>query len=263
MRQDLAEAGQAEELEKKGNILLAQVHAVQPGAEAVELADIYDITGRERVWIRLDPQRTPAENGAWYLKNARKFHRRRLVLPQRLVRCEDQVRILVGFLGKLEGDEDVDLESIEQWLTENGMVRERTTQGPRGSTEQAHPRRYRTSTGWSVWAGRNNRENDLLTHRLAAQNDLWFHAHGYSGSHVVLRREGRKDEPSAQAIEEAAGVAAYWSKGKTARRVPVVYTQAKYVSKPRGGAPGQAVLRREKTIMVEPELLPEEDKKNE
>ena len=124
---------------------------------------------------------------------------------------------------------------------------------------QAHPRRYRTSTGWSVWAGRNNRENDLLTHKLAAQNDVWFHAHGYAGSHVVLRRDGRKEEPSGRTLEEAAAVAAYWSKGRTANKVAVVYTLAKFVSKPRCGAPGLAVMKREKTIMVRPALPCEED----
>ena len=138
---------------------------------------------------------------------------------------------------------------------------ERSTGAPpeRGAAPEAHPRRYRTSDGWSVWAGRNNHENDLLSHRLAAQNDLWFHAHGYAGAHVLLRREGRKEEPSQRAVLEAAAVAAYWSKGKTARKVPVVCTLAKFVSKARGAPAGQAVIRRERTLMVEPALLPEED----
>jgi len=76
---------------------------------------------------------------------------------------------------------------------------------------------------------------------------------------VILRREGRKDEPSAETLEEAAAVAAYWSKGKTARRVPVVYTLAKYVTRPRGAPPGRVAIRRERSIMVQPRLLPEED----
>ena len=110
---------------------------------------------------------------------------------------------------------------------------------------QARPRRYRTSAGWVVWAGRNNRENDILTHRLAAAEDIWLHAHGYAGSHVVLRRDGRREQPSKRTLEEAAGVAAYWSKGRTANKVAVVYTTAKHVRKPRGAAPGLAVLTRE------------------
>ena len=125
----------------------------------------------------------------------------------------------------------------------------------KGDAARAHPRRYRTSSGWTVWVGRNQRENDQLTHRMASREDLWFHASGYPGSHVVLRREGRKEEPGARTIEEAAALAAYWSKGRSARKVPVVYTRVKHVSKPRGGAPGLAVLRREKTVIVAPLLL--------
>ena len=113
-----------------------------------------------------------------------------------------------------------------------------------------------------MWAGRNNRENDQLTHRLASQNDYWFHAHGYAGAHVVLRREDPDREPGAKNLAEAAAIAAYWSKGKTAKKVPVVYTLVKYVSKPRGGQPGQALMRREKTLVVEPALLAEEDSPN-
>jgi predicted ribosome quality control (RQC) complex YloA/Tae2 family protein len=93
---------------------------------------------------------------------------------------------------------------------------------------------------------------------MAAQDDVWFHAQGYSGSHVVLRRAGRKDEPSSRTLHEAAAVAAYWSKGRTARKVAVVYTAVRYVTKPKGSAAGLAVLRREKTLMVAPALLPQE-----
>ena len=123
------------------------------------------------------------------------------------------------------------------------------------------PRRYSTSEGWTVLVGRDDRENDILTHRVAAQDDVWFHAHGCPGSHVVLRREGRKDEPSKHALQEAAGVAAYWSKARGAKTVPVNYTLVKYVRKPKGATPGLVVIEREKTLFVQPNLLPRVDEK--
>ena len=257
LRQDIEEAGRAEEMEKKGNVLIAQLQQVRRGVSAVELPDIYDISGRTKMRIELNPERTPAENASWYLKIARKYQRRRQVLPQRFTRCREQMEVLEGFLQGLEGKGEVDREKMDRWLMENELVKRKA--GAQRQKMQAHPRRYRTSRGWSVWAGRNNKENDILTHRMAAQNEVWFHAHGYPGSHVVLRREGRKEEPGRETLEEAAKVAAYWSKGKTARKVAVVYTLVKYVSKQRGAPPGQAVMRREKTLMVEPGLLPEED----
>lgn len=261
LRGDLEEAQKAEEWERKGNALISQLKEVIPGSLQVELPDVFDISGQRKLTIELTPERTPAENASWYLRNARKYRRRLEVLPDRLDRCQKKLAELEAFLegeGGGDGDEGRQ-EEIENWLDENGMTQRKGKMNPRKQRDLAHPRRYRTSTGWVVWAGRNNRENDILTHRMAAQNDLWFHAHGYPGCHVLLRRDGKKEEPSGKTLEEAAGIAAYWSKGKTAKKVPVVYTLAKYVSKPRGGAPGQAVMRREKTLMVAPALLPEED----
>ena len=100
----------------------------------------------------------------------------------------------------------------------------------------AHPRQYITRDGWTVLAGRNNKENDILTHKMAAQNDIWFHAHGYPGSHVILRRDGRKEEPSKQSIEDAAGVAAFWSKGSLPKKFPWSIRSPNMSVSPRGRA---------------------------
>jgi predicted ribosome quality control (RQC) complex YloA/Tae2 family protein len=115
-----------------------------------------------------------------------------------------------------------------------------------------HPRSFRTRDGWTVLVGRSNQENDYLTHRIAHPEDYWFHAHSVPGSHVVLRREGRKDNPSAKTIEEAAAIAAFFSKARHSSKAPVIYTLKKYVRKPRGARPGLAMCQREKTIMVLP-----------
>jgi predicted ribosome quality control (RQC) complex YloA/Tae2 family protein len=115
-----------------------------------------------------------------------------------------------------------------------------------------HPRSYQTKDGWTVLVGRSNQENDYLTHRMAHPEDYWFHAHGVPGSHVVLRREGRKDNPSAKTIEEAAAIAAFFSKARHSSKAPVTYTLKKYVRKPRGTKAGLAMCQREKSIMVLP-----------
>jgi predicted ribosome quality control (RQC) complex YloA/Tae2 family protein len=250
---DLGEAEVAELCERQAALLLANLGAVPRGAQVVELVDAFDNSGQRRVRIELDPRRPVAETAARLAKTAEKYRRRQELLPRRLA----GVRAALAEVERLLEHPQTTSEEAEGWLRRQGMdITQKDHSGHR--SPQAHPRRYRTTTGWSVWAGRNNAENDLLSHRLAAQNDYWFHAHGYPGSHVVLRREGRKDEPNAQTLREAAGVAAYWSKGKTAKKVSVVYTLVKYVSKPKGGAPGQALMKREKSLMVEPKLLPEE-----
>jgi predicted ribosome quality control (RQC) complex YloA/Tae2 family protein len=103
-----------------------------------------------------------------------------------------------------------------------------------------------------VLVGRSNEGNDYVSHVLARPEDYWFHVHGASGSHVVLRRGKGANEPSKQTLEEVAAWAAFFSKARTAGKVPVIWTRKKYVRKPRGGKPGLALCEREKMIMVRP-----------
>ncbi len=264
MRTDLKEAEKGSDWERKGHILLAQVNSVTPASQEVELKDIFDPDGKRTCHIVLDPQLSAVENAAHFLKRAHKFQRREKLLPERIKREEIVEKVLVECEERLSKP-NKDVREIEEWLEKRGIRGKKSgdvspKNGKRQEGQGAHPRQYVTSDGWTVLAGRNNRENDILTHKMAAQNDMWFHAHGYPGSHVILRREGRKEEPSKQSLEEAAGVAAFWSKGKSAKKVPVVYTLAKYVSRPKGGAPGKAILKREKTIIVEPKVLAENTK---
>ena len=254
MQAEFDEAARAEEYKRKGHALWANIGQLSGRPAQVELADLFDSEGDSTLRIDLDVNRSLAENAASYLKAAQKYERRQQALPQRLTKLKHQCSQYEHWIGAVDaGTWEADA-ALQNWLESKVTSTDKTA----SKQPQAHPRRYRTSTGWSVWAGRNNKENDVLTHKMAAQNDLWFHAQGYSGSHVVLRSEGRKEAPSKQTIEEAAALAAYWSKGKTAKKVSVAYTLVKHVTKPRGGAPGQALLRREKTIVVEPTLLKKE-----
>jgi predicted ribosome quality control (RQC) complex YloA/Tae2 family protein len=108
--------------------------------------------------------------------------------------------------------------------------------------------------GFEVWAGKSSENNDLLTLHHAKPNDLWFHARGSSGSHVLLKVGSGKGEPGKKAKEQAAGIAAYYSKMKNAKMVPVAMTEKKYVRKPKGAPPGTVVLEREKVVFAEPSL---------
>ena len=254
MQAELDEAARAEECKRKGHALWANMGQLAGRRAQVELADLFAPEGSATLLIDLDVNRSLAENAASYLKAAQKYARRQQVLPPRLAKLRRQCDQYERWIGAVDAGRWQTDEALQHWL--EGKVT--STSKAASQQRQAHPRRYRTSTGWSVWAGRNNKENDVLTHKMSAQNDLWFHARGYAGSHVVLRREGRKEAPSKQTIEEAAALAAHWSKGKTAKKVSVAYTLVKHVTKPRGGAPGQALLRREKTIVVEPALLNKE-----
>ncbi len=146
-----------------------------------------------------------------------------------------------------------------------GAASDSSEDAPRGPTEAAaeragiHPRRFVLPEGWVVLVGRSNAENDVLTHQAARPRDLWFHARGVAGSHVVLQRGDRQDNPSKGALDQAASIAAYYSKARTSRHAPVIHTEKRYVRKPRKAPPGLAVCLREKVLMVEPKLPPGSD----
>ena len=105
-----------------------------------------------------------------------------------------------------------------------------------------------------MWVGKNSENNDLLTMKYSKPSDLWFHARGSSGSHVILRIGTGKGEPSRKALEETAAIAAFYSKMKTAKHVPVAVTERKYVRKPRGAPAGTVTIEREKLLFVNPQL---------
>ena len=113
--------------------------------------------------------------------------------------------------------------------------------------------KYVLPGGWEALAGKTDADNDILSLKTAKANDLWFHARSLHGSHVILRHpDGEK--PDNATIKQAAAIAAWHSKARNAGTVPVCYTEAKHVGKPRGAKPGSVTIKREKTIKVRPGL---------
>ena len=242
--------------ERKAHTLFAHLHQVSKDTKNLTLADVFKNNVEEMFYYNFDKNETPVEHAERLLKIAKKLKRRKEILPSILSKLDLEISDL-KFCQKLLDERDNNLDDLRCWLTDKGYM-DRNKKNSHGKIKASpnfgNPREYLTDDGWVILAGKNNKENDLLTHRIAGQNDLWFHAHGYPGSHVILKRNGHKNDPSKIAIEQAAAVAAFWSKGKTAKKVPVVFTLKKYVNKPKGAAPGQATLKREKTIIVQPEL---------
>lgn len=123
----------------------------------------------------------------------------------------------------------------------------------KGNDINANYWQYELPDGFEALAGKTDLDNEILSLRLAAPNDLWFHAHGVSGSHVILRHPERI-KPDKTIIKIAAALAAWHSKARNAGTVPVCYTEAKNVGKPRGAKPGSVTATRERTIKVRPAL---------
>jgi predicted ribosome quality control (RQC) complex YloA/Tae2 family protein len=127
--------------------------------------------------------------------------------------------------------------------------------GPKADARREIPFRvFTVEGGFEVWAGKGSQNNDLLTLRYAKPHDLWFHVRGAGGSHVVLRTSSATGQPNKRAKEQAAGIAAYYSKMRNARLVPVAVTEKKYVRKPKGAPAGTVALQREEVIFAAPSL---------
>jgi len=261
IRRDLEKAEAWPHQERCGTALLAHGAAVPPRADEVTLPDPFDPDGAT-ITITVDPRLSPAKNAAVYLKRAARGKRAIETIGSRRERIVEDLAWITPRLGRPESDWEADELTVLRTLIARYRIRtaapsNKIRRGRAAESTKFHPRRYRSTDGWTILVGRNNDENDWLTHRLAKPDDFWFHAQGVAGAHVVLRREGRKDNPSRRTLEEAAAIAAAFSRGRHSKSVPVIYTLAKYVRKPRKAAPGLAVCTREKTLMVEPADLDE------
>jgi len=271
---DREKAREMQDDRRRAEILLANFGKIRRGASRVGLPDPFADSHRARVEIDLDPSLSPDENAARLFQRAKKGERGERLADERLAETRKSLSHLHELrrealqiapreaLAKIRGF----LAGAKINLGARGDVREthlgrqavaapragRPGRGAPGAHKSLRPRTYVTSDGWEVWVGRNNADNDLITHRLSNPHDLWFHVVGVPGSHVILRRPTRNSKPKPTTLVEAAQTAAFFSKARKQTRVPVIYTERKFVSKPRRAKPGQAICTREREIFVRP-----------
>jgi predicted ribosome quality control (RQC) complex YloA/Tae2 family protein len=242
--------------ELMGKVIMAHLPELRKGMREAMLQNVFS-EDRESLVVPLEEKLNPAQNADRYFEKAKHA---RAGVQEKLSHQEDvrerweAMRELLDRLADLHSREQ-----IEEFINAN---REQLTRlgfkGAAGANkeekEEAPFRSFTVAGGFQVWVGKSSENNDLLTHKYARPADLWFHARGSSGSHVVLRIGTGKGEPSRRAIEEAAGIAAFYSKMKTAKHVPVAVTERKFVRKPRGAPAGTVTIEREKLLFVTPGL---------
>lgn len=260
IRQTKGAAGEqqaAARFRRFADILMANLSRIRKGAAEVGLPDLYSADQRE-IAITLEPRLTPHGNAEAYFKRAKKSERRARLVEQRLKATRARLEVAEALLAEAERP-DTDLERLRELA---GIV-SRTAAGGKEKEGPADekalrlgikPRRYTVGDSWTVLVGRSAKENDVLTHRYAAPSDLWFHARHAQGSHVVLRKDRKKTQVPRDAILEAAAIAAYYSKARTSKHVPVSYTEKRYIKRVRKGPPGLCVMLREKVVFVDPAL---------
>lgn len=246
---ELAECAARDSLRIAGDLISANMYALPKGAEFADLPNYYE-EEQPMVHIRLDPALTAAQNAQKYYKEYRKAKTAEEKLTEQIAIASRELEYLDSVLDSLSRAEtEQDLSEIRGELAEQGYVRIIRSKKQKEAPVSA-PMKFTTSDGFTVLVGRNNRQNDRLTMKTANNNDVWFHTKNIPGSHTILVTEGR--EPTPTAMEEAAVLAATYSRAKDSAQVPVDYTQVRNVSKPQGAKPGMVIYVNYKTIFVNP-----------
>jgi predicted ribosome quality control (RQC) complex YloA/Tae2 family protein len=253
----------AAQYELSGKLLMANLHRIEPRTSQASVENVFS-PARETITIRLDPGQSPARNAERYFEKAKKARgnvEEKTKHKDETVQEWEGLRDLVEHLLPIQTPERFAdfLAAHDKDLAQVGYKAE--VRGADQPREQVPFRIFTVAGGFAVWVGKSSENNDLLTLKYAKPNDLWLHARGSSGSHVVLKTGTGKGQPSKRAIDEAASIAAYYSKMKNAKYVPVAVTERKYVRKPRGASPGTVTIEREKLVFVEPRL-PTGDQQN-
>ncbi len=248
-RADLKKCADREQLRIKGDLLQANLYRIERGSSAVTVENFY-AEDNAPITIKLDPTKSPAMNAQRFYKEYNKAKTRELMLTKQIEKATEELSYIESVQDMLSRCEtEAELSAIRSELREQGYIRAAKCTSKR-KDKPLPPIEYKSSDGFRILVGRNNKQNDQLTLRMAAKNDIWLHTKGIHGTHVIIVGEGR--EISDTAITEAARIAAAHSKGRDSSQVPVDYTMVKNVSKPNGALPGKVIYVKYNTVYVTP-----------
>ncbi len=247
LSEDILKAQDSEKYRLYGELITANIHLIRTGDKEAHVTNYYD---GQPISIPLDVRYAPAKNAQIYFKKYSKSKTALVEKQRQLEQTENDISYLESVASFIENANAVeDLDDIRAELIEEGYVRARKQKGRKKKPAMRFIE-YRTSGGFRVLVGRNNKENDQLTLKKAARTDIWFHTKDIPGSHVILFPEGREVDDAS--MYEAAGIAAWHSKARGSSNVPVDYTEVRHVKKPSGAKPGMVIFTDNRTLYMTP-----------
>lgn len=236
-----------------GELINTYGYNVDPKDEKFTAINYYN--GQE-VTIHLDPNLSMAENSQKFFKRYNKLKRTYEALTVQIKDTKEELSHLDTIQTSLNmADSESDLAEIKEELMDFGYVKRRMKGKKKGKkkNQKSKPHHYISSDGFHMYVGRNNYQNDELTFKEANNNDWWFHTKEIPGSHVIVKLAGAETLPDTS-INEAASLAAYYSKGRESGKVDVDYTLKKHLNKPRGGKPGFVTYQTYKSIVASTDI---------
>lgn len=246
IQEDAGKAERAEEYKRLGEILKANYHLLARGMTSIEAIDVYD-PAQKKIEIELDPALSAQENVVRYFNLAKKWVRAPKKIQERYAQTQKEIAGLDALLQR--ADEEEGIAELEKMLPRPKKARKKKKQRDARGSGAPKIRQYETSEGYTIYAGRNAKENDYVTIRVANGNDIWMHTRNMPGAHVVMRK-GSEMRPDKKAILEAARLCAYLSNVPDGEVIEVTWTRAKHVSKPKHAKPGLVYVAQGKTVAV-------------
>ena len=250
LHEDIKNAGKKDMCRLYGDIITANIYKIKKGDRQLVTENFYSEKAEE-ISIPLDFELTPSENAQKYYLRYNKLKNTEIFATEQLKKTMDDIEYLKSVQMCLENCENLkELSEIKSELAAEGYLKRGKTKGNQ-KEKPSSPDKYISSDGFEILVGKNNKQNDYLTLKLASGNDIWFHTKNIPGSHTVIVTGGKKVPDTT--MTEAAMLAAYYSKARTSANVAVDYTIIKNVKKPAGAKAGMVIYVDYKTAYVTPD----------
>lgn len=246
---ELIESENAQIYKIKGELITSYIYMIEKGMESVEVANFYDLEYKN-IKISLNTNFTPSENAQKYFKKYNKLKTAKKEITSQMEITKEEIDYLENIMLSIENCENLaELMDIREELGKVGYIRSKNN-SKKETKLTTKPHEFVSSNGFKILVGKNNKQNDHLTLKVASNEDIWLHTKNIPGSHVIIKTEG-KEVPD-ETIFEGAMLAAFFSKSKMSSQVPVDYTKKKNVKKPNGAKPGMVIYDTNNTIYVTP-----------
>lgn len=248
-QEELAACADKDRAKLCGDLISANMYRIQKGDSSTTVENFYEESCPQMV-IPLDVRKTPAQNAQYYYSEYKKSVTAEEKLAVQIQKGEEELQYLESVFDSLtRASSENDIIQLRLELREQGYVK--YAGGKAKPPKALPPLEYRSSEGFTILVGRNNKQNDQLSLKFAEKSDIWLHTQLITGSHVLILTDGVV--PPDKTIEEAAVIAAVNSSGRNSGLVPVDYCLAKFVRKPAGAKPGKVIFTNYKTAFVKPD----------
>ncbi|WP_298826259.1 NFACT family protein [uncultured Planococcus sp.] len=245
LKKEQDQAEKRDLLQLNGELIMANLHRITKGMKEIEVDNYYN---DEKVTITLDPRKTPIDNSQRYYSRYQKAKTAVVKTQEQIDKTTEDIEYFETLMSQVQQAGISDIEEIREELAEQGFMKAQKSKKKKKPTKPSvEP--YVSSTGTPISVGKNNKQNDYVTFKVASKSDTWLHTKDIPGSHVIIH----DSNPDETTILEAATIAAYFSKARESSSVPVDYTEVRQVKKPNGSKPGFVIYFEQKTVFVTPD----------